>query len=132
MKAQIPDLTDDDFDLTPMIDIVFLLIIFFMVVAAEITTKVEVEIPTADKAKVPEDTGRRMEISVQEDGSTYVGMMEVTLEELGERVSRDASTIPGVKIYLRADVNTPHENVQDVMKTCAANGVINIIFATFK
>lgn len=132
MKANIPELKDESFDLTPMIDVVFLLIIFFMVVAAEITEKIEIEMPKAEKAEVPEETGRRMNVSVQEDGSLFIGLMPTTLEELGKAVRRDNETVPGFKVFVRADANVAHKHVRDVMKTCAENGVFDIIFATYK
>lgn len=132
MKAEVPDLKDEEFDLTPMIDVVFLLIIFFMVVAAEITDKIEIEIPEADKSKIPEETKGRMQVSLQESGDIFVGLAPVTLEQLGQRVRNDNNTIPGFRVYLRADANVAHEHVQDVMQTCAENGVFDIIFATFQ
>lgn len=132
MKADIPELKDEEFDLTPMIDVVFLLIIFFMVVAAEITEKIEIEIPEADKSKVPIDTKGRMQVSLQENGDLYVGLAPVTLEQLAQRVRNDNDTIPGFRVYLRADANVAHEHVQDIMQVCAENGVFDIIFATFQ
>lgn len=132
MKTTIPELKDEKFDLTPMIDIVFLLIIFFMVVAAEITEKIEVEIPEADKSKVPEDTQGRMQVSLQDNGDLFIGLAPVTLEEFGQRVRHDNDTIPGFRIFLRADSRVAHRNVQDVMQVCAENGVYDIIFSTFQ
>jgi biopolymer transport protein ExbD len=132
MKANLPDLGDDHFDLTPMIDIVFMLIFFFMVVAAEITEKIEVVIPEADKSKVPEETKGRMQISLQENGDLFVGLIPVSLEELGRRVRHDNETIAGFRVFLRADANVSHRHVQSVMQTCAENGVFDIIFATFQ
>ena len=132
MKTNRPDIPEEEFDITPMIDVVFLLIVFFMVVAAEITHKIEIVMPEADRAQVPEDTSRRLEITVVESGDTYVGMMPVTLEELGTRVYDDNQTIPGFRVYVRADSNTPHEYIQEVMQVCAENGVFDIIFATLQ
>ncbi len=133
MKTKSPELKDEKFDLTPMIDVVFLLIIFFMVVAAEITEKIEVEIPEADKSKVPEETKGRMQVSLQENGDVFVGLAgPLTLEELGQRIRHDNDTIPGFRVYLRADSRVPHKNVQEVMQACAENGVFDIIFATFQ
>jgi len=132
MKADVPELKDEAFDLTPMIDVVFLLIIFFMVVAAEITEKIAIEIPEADKSTVPEETKGRMQVSLQESGELFIGLAPVTLEELGRRVRQDNDTIPGFRIYLRADANVAHQHVQAVMRACADNGVFDIIFATFQ
>ncbi|MGE9295225.1 MAG: ExbD/TolR family protein [Puniceicoccales bacterium] len=132
MKANTPKLEDQEFDITPMIDVVFLLIVFFMVVAAEITEKIEVELPEADKSIVPEETGRRMEVSIQADGRTYVRLMEVDMQELGTHLRTGQDEIPGFKVFIRADEHTPHRYVNDVMQACAENGVFDVIFATFQ
>ena len=132
MKIQAPNLKDEEFDLTPMIDVVFLLIIFFMVVAAQITEKVPVDVPVADMSKVPEDTSRRMQISVTTDGTPYLGLQPVEIEELTASIRSANAAIEGFKVYLRADADVPHEYVRDVMQACADAGVFNIVFATFQ
>ena len=119
-------------DITPMIDVVFLLIVFFMVVAAEITNKIKIEMPEADRAVVPDDNSRRLEVTVDEDGQAYIGVMPVSIEELSERIHIDNEEIPGFRVYVRADASTPHEYIQNVMRTCAENGVFDIIFATLQ
>ena len=65
MKLKLPAREDAAVDMAPMIDLVFLLLIFFMV-ASVVTEleKVEVEIPESNYAKVPEDTKGRMMLSV--------------------------------------------------------------------
>lgn len=132
MKAHAQDPGDQEFDITPMIDVVFLLIVFFMVVAAEITEKITVELPEADKAIVPEETGRRMEVSVQANGDVFVGLMPVSMPELGQRINVANNQIPGFKVFVRADSRTPHKYVNEVMQACAQNGVFDVIFATFQ
>jgi biopolymer transport protein ExbD len=132
MKTHRPETPDHGMDITPMIDVVFLLIVFFMVVAAEITHKIKIEMPEADKSVVPDDNSRRLEVTVDESGETYIGVMPVTIDELSERIRIDNEEIPGFRVYVRADANTPHEYIQTVMRTCAENGVFDIIFATLQ
>lgn len=132
MKINLPEMKDETFDITPMIDVVFLLIIFFMVIAAEVTEKIEIAMPKAEQAEVPDETGRRMHVSIQEDGSMFIGLMPTSLEELGKAVRYDNETIPGFKVFVRADANTAHKHVRSVMQTCADNGVFDVIFATYK
>ncbi len=132
MKANRPEIPDQSMDITPMIDVVFLLIVFFMVVAAEITHKIEIIMPQADRAVVPDDNSRRLEVTVVENGDAYIGMMPVTIEELSERIHVENEEVPGFRVYVRADANTPHEYIQTIMRTCADNGVFDIIFATLQ
>ena len=132
MKTKTPDLGDEKVDLTSMVDVVFLLIIFFMVIAVQLTAKIEVEIPKADQAKIPKETGRRMDVSIEPDGTLYVGLVEHSLEQLAGRIQEDKALMPDFKVYIRTDLNTPHEHVRDVMQACADMGVYDIIFATFQ
>ena len=73
---------DIEVDMSPMIDMVFLLLIFFIVASQIIDEKPDVVIPAAVYAKVPEDTTGRLMISVRDDETYYVEQQEVSLEEL--------------------------------------------------
>lgn len=132
MKADVPTSPDQGFDITPMIDVVFLLIVFFMVVAREIVDVVPVEIPEADRARVPEEIGLRETVSITRDGEVYIDVRLVTIAELGERIREGIESEAGYQVYIRADANTRHEYVREVMQTCADNGAFDIIFATFQ
>jgi len=132
LKIQPPEIPDDDFEMTPMIDIIFLLIIFFMVVAQQITQKVPLEVPVADEAQVPETIEARDKISIDEEGQFYLGMTPTTLDELEARWRENIQTIKGFKVYIRADEDTPHEHVREAMNAAARAGVFNIVFATFQ
>jgi biopolymer transport protein ExbD len=124
---------DGEVDLTPMIDIVFLLIVFFMTVANMITAeKKPIDVPVALNSTIPEDYGERTTITIQRDGSLYSGVFDVTLEELRTVLIDAQKQDPTVKVYLRADSAAEHQYVNDVMKACAAAGLSNVIFAAFQ
>lgn len=124
---------DGEVDLTPMIDIVFLLIVFFMTVANMITAeKKPIEVPVALNSTLPEDYGERTTITVQKDGSLYSGVYAVTLDELSDILVNAKEEDPTVRVYLRADSSTEHQFVNDVMKACAAAGLSNVIFAAYQ
>lgn len=129
-----PDDSNESPDLTPMIDVVFLLIVFFMTVATLLTAeKVEIEMPVADKSKVPEDAGRREVITILPDGSIFAGIRKVNSpDELGPIIRRGMEQIRGFKVNLRVDKNTPHKHVREVMKVCAENGAFDVIFSVYQ
>ena len=123
-----------EFDMTPMIDIVFLLIAFFMIVAAVLTLdRITVETPVAIHAKIPDEFGKRTTISIALDGLYYSGTQVRTLEEVKAMVAEEFR-LRGIetKIYVRADANTEHQYVSDLMSACAEAGISKIIFATFQ
>ncbi len=126
--------TNDLPDLTPMIDIVFLLIVFFMTVAnMQVRELIPIEVPIADKATVPEDRGLRMTVSLQADGSLFVGPQAVAPEDLPAYLGElRASAGDRVKVYVRADARVPFKEIREVFAAAAASGISDVVFATYQ
>ena len=131
MKTHAPQADEATFDITPMIDIVFLLITFFMVVAAVITQKVEVDLPQAQEAVVPEEIKDRLELSLDAQGQLYMNLEAVTPEAVAQELIERREN-PNFKVILRADADVEHARIQEVMSLCAENQVINLIFSTLQ
>lgn len=124
---------DGEVDLTPMIDIVFLLIVFFMTVASMITAeKKPIDVPIAVNSNIPEDYGERTTVTVQQDGSLYAGVYSVTLNELENILAEERRNDPDVRVFVRADRGAEHQYVNDVMQACAAAGLGKVIFAAYQ
>lgn len=133
MKVWTPKQDEEVVDLTPMIDIVFLLIVFFMTVANMITQeKIEIEMPVSENSVVPEEFGGRSTITITRDGSLYSGPFLTDLQGLADTLVAEREANPQMKVYVRADQFTEHQYVNDVMQTCAAIGIYNIIFAAYQ
>ncbi|MEM0965045.1 MAG: biopolymer transporter ExbD [Verrucomicrobiota bacterium] len=131
MNTWTPSEGDEGFELTPMIDVVFLLIAFFMVITSEITEEnIKITIPIATEAQVPDERGARQTISIDAEGNVFFGARQMAPDELPEAIRRVLESNPQTKVYLRADSGTAHRHVQDVMKATAAAGLYDVIFAT--
>lgn len=131
MKTWRPAENDGGFELTPMIDIVFLLITFFMTVTSFASAElIQVAMPIAPQAKVPDDVGDRQFLSISENGTYFLGAYKSDLEQIKTAlIARNAKE--GFKgAYIRADAHTPHKYVSELMKICADAGVYNILFGT--
>lgn len=123
--------TSDLPDLTPMIDIVFLLIVFFMTVAnMQVQQLVPIDIPIAENASVPDDRGARITITIQSDGSLFYGSQATVIEDLPGLVAQGKAGAPKLKVYVRADANVPFKEVRKVFAAAAEGGVPDVIFAT--
>jgi len=137
MKLKVPTQEDAAIDMAPMIDMVFLLLIFFMVAStvSELSKK-QVEIPVASNAKVPEQIADRRMLSIQADGQVFAGLDPVSLEQLEALLTadmeRDAETGSETRVFIRADRELPFSVVREVMKVCARTGASDLIFATFE
>jgi len=131
LKTWTPDPESDGFELTPMIDVVFLLIAFFMTITSEITEEnVQIEIPIASEAVIPDETGIRQTITINEDGIIFFGSQEMGTFDLTNAIGRVLAVNPDTRVYLRADSRTAHRYVRDVMEATAEAGLTDIIFAT--
>ncbi len=124
---------EEPIDMAPMIDMVFLLLVFFMVAShLNQLDKVDIDVPIAKNAAVPKELADRRTITVKKDGVIYVGNVPRKLNEVGPIIKKTRQTIPGLKIYLRGDAQVEHKHIRDVMKACAENGAAEIIFGTFE
>ena len=134
MNFSIPGLADqEEFPMTPMIDMVFLLLIFFMVAShLNELDKVEIDVPLAASAAVPKDLLDRRSITITHDETIYLGNKESELEHVKPLVKKQREQGQDLKISLRADKRVKHRRVREVMKACADGGASEIIFATYE
>lgn len=118
--------------MSPMIDMVFLLIIFFMTASHLSSSKnMDLNMPDASHGHVPKERPERWTVNVLADGAVYSGQTPVTLDDLRQTVATRVKTEPDMKVYLRADKNTPHKTVRQVMNAMAEAGVGDFIFGVY-
>ncbi len=124
---------EEEVQMAPMIDMVFLLLIFFIVASHfNQLERVEIDVPVASNATVPRESSGRRTITITEDETIYLGITPHELEDIGPIVEKERQKVPGLKIFLRADRRIKHGRVKDVMKACAEAGAAEIIFSTYE
>ncbi len=131
---RIPLETEEEpkFQMAPMIDMVFLLVIFFMTASHLSSTKnLDLAIPEATSGTVPKERPDRWTVNVMSDGAVFSGQQPVTIDELRAMVATRMQSAPETKVYLRADRTTPHRTVRLVMNAMAEAGVGDFIFGVF-
>ena len=118
--------------MAPMIDMVFLLIIFFMTASHLSANKSkDLDIPIASHGVVPRDRPDRWTVNIMADGSVFSGQTLVSVDDLKTMVIERRKSEPDLKVYLRADKMTPHKEVKSVMTAMAEAGVGDFIFGVF-
>ena len=132
MKVKMPTREDAQVDMAPMIDLVFLLLIFFMVASVVVVKKVEVEIPESKHAKVPEDIKDRLMVSIDSGGNYYAGMMTIELEDLRDLIAEELEINPNLRILIRADYRVEYEVCKKLMVACGEVGATDLIYAAFE
>lgn len=124
---------DAGIDMSPMIDMVFLLLIFFLVAATIVREqKVPIEIPLAVYAKVPENTIGRFEVTVTAPGNIFVRNTPVDLDGLKELLKPELENDPELKILIRADKLVRYSMNEKIMEACAEVGANDLIFTAFE
>jgi biopolymer transport protein ExbD len=123
-------------NMTPMIDVVFLLIIFFLVASHLVKQEVQanVELPqAATGVEQRESKSPPVTINVVPEGDKYVIKLGADPVERDELSSRLAAHVKKkgreLEIRIRADQSTPYQVVEPIMVTCARLGVWNVKFA---
>ena len=134
MRIPVDNASDTEFDMSPMIDMVFLLLIFFMIASRfSVAQNIELDIPTADKAVVPKERHERFTVNVLPKGEIciYGSPEPVTLDQLREAFRREKERDPTTKVYIRADQTTDFVHVRKVMTIMAEEGLDDSIFGAF-
>jgi len=119
-------------DITPMIDIVFLLLIFFMVMTRfdEEDYKLDVVLPTASEAKPLISQPRELFINIAENGGYFVRGDEVTIEEIEQLLQQTAADNPASTVIIRADKDSKLEFSVQVMNACNKAELMNYSLST--
>jgi biopolymer transport protein TolR len=106
-----------DINVTPLVDVVLVLLIIFMVVTPMIASGVAVDLPrTANHSRKPDD-GKDIIISITADKRVYVGSTNVPrVEDLGRVVSNERRKSPDKTIFVKGDARAPYGTVKGVMQ----------------
>lgn len=117
-----------------MIDVVFLLLIFFIVSwqFARFERDTEVEVPTAEEAGKKDRKVGEIIVNIREDGGIFLNGGEVTPPELLEKLKAIAENYPSQAVILRGDGNADYQYVITVLDQIKEAGIWNVAFATTK
>ncbi|MBI3932474.1 MAG: biopolymer transporter ExbD [Acidobacteria bacterium] len=115
-----------DINVTPMADIMIVLLIIFMVITPMLQKGVDVKLPVAGNTKEKKDEPKTITVAIKEDGQTYYGGKPIeNRAELVPLLKEGLEELPeGSKvIFLKADEGLAYSEVMKVMDLCRAAGV---------
>ena len=119
--------------MTPMIDVVFLLIIFFLVSShlARQEVQMDLDLPKASQGESPaEDDARRIVVNVLSEGRIQVGAKEMDVEAFAALIRYESRKADRqLEVRIRSDRKVPCRTVQPIMVACARSGVWKVTFA---
>ncbi|MHA7633235.1 protein TolR [Corallococcus sp. M7] len=117
--------TMSEINVTPMVDVMLVLLIIFMVTAPLIQQGVKVNLPETKAAPV-EATEKKVVLSIDAGRKVYIGDAEVALEELETKLAANAKAQADKEVYLHADRDVPYGVVVEVMAAAQRAGISNV------
>src|SRR5437870_5693551 len=122
------------FQIAPMVDILLVLLCFFIVTwsFARKEMELDVKVPTAENAKESNPVVNQTVLNVKADGSIVWNRKQVSTDELLGRLRELAGLFPDYAIILRGDRNVRYEHIVNVMDICREANIWNVAFATGK
>ena len=126
---------NSNINVTPMVDVMLVLLIIFMVITPMLNNKVELTLPVATAAVIMENANKEdaITVAVTRDGKTFLGADQVAnLDELGPKISAKLENKTDKEVYLRADVRAKYGKVMEVIDDIRTAGVSELGMLTEK
>ena len=117
--------TLSEINVTPMVDVMLVLLIIFMVTTPLIQQGVKVSLPETRAAPVEADE-KKLVVSIDLSKRVFIGEAEVTLADFEEKLKTNAKAQKEKEMYLHADRDLPYGVVVDVMAAAQRAGVTNV------
>ena len=102
-------------NITPLVDVVLVLLIIFMVMAPQMRKGPEVDLPDTTKPSEQGDERGRILVSVDEAGGLWIDAQQVAAEQFGERLVAAAGTDPDPKVVIRGDARLRFGDIRQAM-----------------
>jgi biopolymer transport protein TolR len=118
-----------DINVTPMVDVMLVLLVIFMVTAPLLTVGVQVDLPKT-KAAVLQGRDEPLAISVDAKGKVYLQNTEIDLDALVPRLAAITKNNPDARIFVRGDATIPYGKVMEVMGLVNAAGYRKVALVT--
>lgn len=117
-----------------MIDMTFLLLIFFMVTfkMSKEEVKLDIDLPVAALARTPRDLGNRDIINIDASGTYYLRDRAATRAQVKAHLVKQFERFPSLRVYIRADRQTPAGQLKRLLRMCSEAGVLDIIIGSYR
>jgi len=116
-------------NITPLVDVMLVLLVIFMVTAPILQHGVAVDLPQVAAGPV-DGPDTSLVISVSKDGKVHLENRTLSLAELQHRLTESVQKAPGQAVYLRADKGVPYGKVVEVMAVLRNVGVKKLSMMT--
>ena len=123
---------NSDINVTPMVDVMLVLLIIFMVVTPMLNNKVNVDLAkTMSAVPLPDaDKDDAVKVSIVRDGRVYLGAHQISLADLGPKAQALLENKPNKTVFIRSDARARYGVVMDAIDNLRTAGVDQVAFLT--
>ena len=116
-------------EIIPMIDVIFFLLVFFMISTLSMTVNrgLPVNLPTA--ATSQKEVGENIDLTLTQDGALFFNREPIALQDLGQRVKAALATDAQLMVIINADGQTRHSSVIEILDELRGAGVSRLAIA---
>lgn len=118
-----------EINVTPMVDVMLVLLIIFMVAAPLLTVGVPIDLPETRARQLSGDT-EPISISINSEGIVFLQETEIAIDEVVDRLTAIAKNGYEERIYVRGDKNTDYGTIMQLMGTISAAGFTRLGLVT--
>jgi biopolymer transport protein ExbD/biopolymer transport protein TolR len=121
-------------NVTPMVDVMLVLLIIFMVITPMLQNKVSVDMARVDNPVAMPDADKEdaIVVAITRDGAVFLGQNKIAVSDLGTEVQNRLADKPGKTIYIRADARAQYRAVEDAIDAVRTAGVDDVGLLTQK
>jgi biopolymer transport protein ExbD len=118
-----------DINMTPLIDVMLVLLVIFIITAPLLASNIKVELPKADAGPAQGDP-QALVVTIRPNGSLYLKDDAIAPAVLAERFAASAKKDPTTELHIRADASVPYGEVARLMASAQKSGLSRIGFIT--
>ena len=125
---------NSNINVTPMVDVMLVLLIIFMVITPMLQNKVSVDMAKVDNPTPMPDADKEdaIVVAITRDGGVFLGQNKIATSELGAKVRDRLADTPGKEIFIRADARAQFRGVEDAIDAVRTAGVDEVGLLTNK
>jgi biopolymer transport protein ExbD/biopolymer transport protein TolR len=133
-KRDVSKNVTSNINVTPMVDVMLVLLIIFMVITPMLQNKVQIDMAKVDNPTTMPDADKEdaIVVAITRDGRVFLGQNKIATDELGTQVRDKLSDKPGKTIYIRADARAQFRAVEDAIDAVRTAGVDDVGLLTQK
>jgi biopolymer transport protein ExbD/biopolymer transport protein TolR len=129
-KPHVKGLVKAEINVTPLVDVVLVLLIIFMVVTPMIARGVDVQLPVTSHHAKKNDDNRDIVVSITREGTVYLGADRTPIDKLGDAVAQEKRRYPSKGVFLKADERLDYGQARRVMDAIHTAGVEDVQLGT--